>query len=981
MLLLYVLLVPRQHLRLIIHIWAPPIFNVSFDTYLKGTNSMLSQRTKIFIAAVLTTAIVASCGGSDSSSRQRNVAMDGKQQCLSDEDTKINATGMAVLTFCTTATSYKTVDENGEVLSDSKDIAANHTAQYEPAAGQNTVHVLSFNSKGIQVGEDVVTTILPDCSTGAACAVGDTGPGGGIVVYDAGSKQSWGQYIEMARKGWSDHSEESDDPSADPGGSFGCEGIFLKTPKDLGSGKVNTDKFVKECEPNASYGQRAYTLVHNYKSGIDSSIDDWAIPSVWDAYEIESAPADVYSKLNLSGNLSTSSEDDFAGQMKLYNFHATPAPVARNIATYYLPGTARSIWNNFAVRPVRYFSTTGNVVPSITVVGIMDIPTTTTEVTTTTETPETTSLAPNTLPAPVGGNVVINDETGYISVSWNVEYPYPSGDLYRVVYKKTSGGDDGTADNGQPDVKFKISSFEPDTEYTFKIGRVGDNNQVFWGEEFSAIPNQSKIIDSPTVNIESSTTSTIEESTTTTAFDSPMPTTVQTTNAPIATTANKLDCTVAPKVSVTPENPTSDDTITFTVTHPCYGIYEKQWVAFGREGGNLSSTKVTDKSWSKDARLNPGEHKFTLASGFDLENGSLYSDYRQVSVTVTEGATPSKNSCNNDSVTLVKSKLTITCPLVWARAILVGTKDFYPAEWDKTQLTSDLSGIDSGWQQVRIGVVLGLDYFSTKIQVCITSCDLPTSFEPFTVTLDKDSATIKAPTECASGLSVSQMFKATENLYKQSDSETSYSVEPTSVALNSSTGALFITREDCENGGMLTAFASLNRTVTPPTPDDVTPPVDDKVATVSLPEITGGATDLPVGEVTGGIVMPSPSATSVVLTPEVVTGLLELTVEGSKVELVEVSTDGITWHNALLGNVALPATAETMSVRLTAANGKQTVIKQSIDRTVPVVVSQTDETVQSSSDSSSGIASYWWVLLILLVLVAAALAARKKRAA
>lgn len=937
---------------------------------------MLSQRTKIFIAAVLTTAIVASCGGSDSSSRQRNVAMDGKQQCLSDEDTKIDTTGMAVLTFCTTATSYKTVDENGEVLSDSKDIAANHTAQFEPAAGQNTVHVLSFNSKGIQVGEDVVTTILPDCSTGAACAVGDTGPGGGIVVYDAGSKQSWGQYIEMARKGWSGNLGE------EVAGSFGCEDKNLETIPDLGSGKVNTDKFVNDCEATAAYGQRAYTLVANYKSGVDSSIDDWAIPSAWDLYEIDSMSADVWKKLELSGTYSTSTETSYArAQMTVYRYGETQNPRQR----YYGPDfstTRKSIWNNFMVRPVRYFSTTGNVVPSITVVGIMDIPTTTTEVTTTTETPETTTLAPNTLPAPVGGNVVINDETGYISVSWNEPYPFDTSHDFNIVWEKAAGsrGGGGGVRANQPDVKLPIKQFVQDTEYLFKVGRIGDN-QTFWSEEFSAIPNQSKIIDSPTVNIESSTTSTIEESTTTTAFDSPMPTTVQTTNAPIATTANKLDCTVAPKVSVTPENPTSDDTITFTVTHPCYGIYEKQWVAFGREGGNLSSTEVTDKSWSKDARLNPGEHKFTLASGFDLENGSLYSDYRQVIVTVTEGATPSKNSCNNDSVTLVKSKLTITCPLVWARAILVGTKDFYPAEWDETQLTSDLSGMDSGWQQVRISVVLGLDYFSTKIQVCITSCDLPTSFEPFTVTLDKDNATIKAPTECASGLSISQMFKATENLYKQSDSETYYSVEPTSVALNSSTGALFITREDCENGGMLTAFASLNRTVTPPTPDDVTPPVDDKVATVSLPEITGGATDLPVGEVTGGIVMPSPSATSVVLTPEVVTGLLELTVEGSKVELVEVSTDGITWHNALLGNVALPATAETMSVRLTAANGKQTVIKQSIDRTVPVVVSQTDETVQSSSDSSSGIASYWWVLLILLVLVAAALAARKKRAA
>ena len=213
---------------------------------------MLSQRTKKFFAALLTTAIVASCGGSDSSSRQRNVAMDGKQQCLSDDDTKINTSGMAVLAFCATATTYKTLAEgDAQTLSDAIRITSGNTAEFKPAPGQNTIRVLSFDSKGIQVGEDVVTTILPDCSTGAACAVGDTGPGGGIVVYDAGSKQSWGQYIEMARKGWSGNLGE------EVAGSFGCEDKNLETIPDLGSGKVNTDKFVNDCEATAAYGQRA----------------------------------------------------------------------------------------------------------------------------------------------------------------------------------------------------------------------------------------------------------------------------------------------------------------------------------------------------------------------------------------------------------------------------------------------------------------------------------------------------------------------------------------------------------------------------------------------------------------------------------------------------------------------------------------------------------------------------------------------------
>ncbi len=149
---------------------------------------------------------------------------------------------------------------------------------------------------------------------------------------------------------------------------------------------------------------------------------------------------------------------------------------------------------------------------------------------------------------------------------------------------------------------------------------------------------------------------------------------------------------------------------------------------------------------------------------------------------------------------------------------------------------------------------------------------------------------------------------------------------------------------------------------------------------MSLPEITGGVVDLPVGVVTGGTVATSTSATSVTLTPDVIGGLLDLTVGGSHVETVEISTDGKTWHNALLGNVALPAEAKTMSVRLTAANGTQTVINHEIDRSVPVVVTANDST-ESRSSSTSNFLSYWWVLLILLVLVGIAKAAQKKRAA
>jgi len=42
------------------------------------------------------------------------------------------------------------------------------------------------------------------CAEGGACVVGDIGPGGGLVFYNAGSAQDGAQYIEMAPKDWDD---------------------------------------------------------------------------------------------------------------------------------------------------------------------------------------------------------------------------------------------------------------------------------------------------------------------------------------------------------------------------------------------------------------------------------------------------------------------------------------------------------------------------------------------------------------------------------------------------------------------------------------------------------------------------------------------------------------------------------------------------------------------------------------------------------
>ena len=45
-------------------------------------------------------------------------------------------------------------------------------------------------------------SIIDSCRAGIKCRVGDTGPGGGVVVYVASTPQTWGSFIEVAPKGW-----------------------------------------------------------------------------------------------------------------------------------------------------------------------------------------------------------------------------------------------------------------------------------------------------------------------------------------------------------------------------------------------------------------------------------------------------------------------------------------------------------------------------------------------------------------------------------------------------------------------------------------------------------------------------------------------------------------------------------------------------------------------------------------------------------
>ena len=130
-----------------------------------------------------------------------------------------------------------------------------------------TFTVTATNSVGTSVASAASAAVTPlTCAAGGACALGDIGPGDGLVFYDAGSPQSWGQYLEMAPKTWSGGSQDPaaawcDDDSTILAGTFGTA---------IGTGAQNTALMDAGCTSGA--GQQAA----DYVVGVYS---DWFLPS------------------------------------------------------------------------------------------------------------------------------------------------------------------------------------------------------------------------------------------------------------------------------------------------------------------------------------------------------------------------------------------------------------------------------------------------------------------------------------------------------------------------------------------------------------------------------------------------------------------------------------------------------------------------------------------------------------------------------
>ena len=142
-------------------------------------------------------------------------------------------------------------------------------------------HVIGVRAFGPKSGDVNIswkgsaTLVNPSCSNAATpvCRVGDIGPGGGIVFYDAGKTEWWGRYLEIApqscegvRLPWR--------PASKTNRVYETSGFAvtrLKT-KFIGMGRLNTQEIVAAFGTNSYAAKFADDLVCGDKS-------DWFLPS------------------------------------------------------------------------------------------------------------------------------------------------------------------------------------------------------------------------------------------------------------------------------------------------------------------------------------------------------------------------------------------------------------------------------------------------------------------------------------------------------------------------------------------------------------------------------------------------------------------------------------------------------------------------------------------------------------------------------
>jgi hypothetical protein len=195
------------------------------------------------------------------------------------------------------------------------------------------------------------------CIPGSNCPIGSTGPGGGIVFYDAGSQQSWGRYLEFAPVGWTVGMKnpsfiwcaDGDGSISHLAGSVTDVNLKASVGFEVGKGKANTDLMLAGCGSGAANTARAYR-------GGDKN--DWYLPSKDELNELcKFAKYQATGKVDVRCSRGTSFRGGFVSE---YYWSSSEAEGrAAWIQTFVLGDTAvqsvrlKNEW--IMVRPIRAF--------------------------------------------------------------------------------------------------------------------------------------------------------------------------------------------------------------------------------------------------------------------------------------------------------------------------------------------------------------------------------------------------------------------------------------------------------------------------------------------------------------------------------------------------------------------------------------------------------------------------------------------------
>lgn len=155
-----------------------------------------------------------------------------------------------------------------------------HVGSSFPSQRYRLVAVRAFpNGSGVVPPTSDPTLTGNTCTNNGPCVVGDIGPAGGVVFYDAGSKKSWGRYLEAAPSTsevqglpWKKLRIDDRRRPIYRDTTTRSARIARVMSKQIGMGAANTKAIVSTYRKGSYAARYAHDLVMN-------GYDDWFLPS------------------------------------------------------------------------------------------------------------------------------------------------------------------------------------------------------------------------------------------------------------------------------------------------------------------------------------------------------------------------------------------------------------------------------------------------------------------------------------------------------------------------------------------------------------------------------------------------------------------------------------------------------------------------------------------------------------------------------